>query len=344
MMFRQLHFGRDEPILEPEIPIVDAGHHLFVRPGIRYLLDDYLDDVRAGHRIVASVYIETNSFARQDGPEVMRPLGEIEFANGVGAMSASGVFGDRRICAGIVGYGDLRLGDDVAAFSIAQCSSRLTAFAVSGKRRIITRAMLHTAICRGGHHVVCFLTPHFGRALVIWRRAVSASTPGCSITSCPISPPSRMLFRKRPSSLTIAVWRSGWIWTPRAAPKCSRSGATRCGKSREGQTSCARSAGWACRSGASASRIVPTRSGARGDLGALRPDGHRDFRSRSLLDGERLSRRKPLVWLCAPLERAQVHRPLSHLGGESRTLPRHRRAGLSHSPARAHGCRAVLGR
>jgi predicted TIM-barrel fold metal-dependent hydrolase len=43
-------------------------------------------------------------------------LGEIEFANGVGAMSASGVFGDRRICAGIVGYGDLRLGDDVAAY------------------------------------------------------------------------------------------------------------------------------------------------------------------------------------------------------------------------------------
>jgi hypothetical protein len=85
----------------------------------------------------------------------------------------------------------------------------------------------------------------------------------------------------------------------------------RCGKSRGDQTSCARSAGWACRSGASASRIVPTRSGARGDLGALRPDGHRDFRSRSLLDGERLSGRKPLVWFRAPLERAQVHRPLS---------------------------------
>ena len=60
MMLRQLHNGRDEPILEPEIPIVDVGHHLFIRPGIRYLLDDYLDDVRAGHWIVASVYIETN--------------------------------------------------------------------------------------------------------------------------------------------------------------------------------------------------------------------------------------------------------------------------------------------
>ncbi|MFL6449937.1 MAG: amidohydrolase family protein [Bryobacteraceae bacterium] len=116
MMYRQLHFGRDEPILEPEIPIVDAGHHLFVRPGIRYLFDDYLADVRAGHRIVASVYIETNSFTRPDGPESMRPLGEIEFANGMGAMSASGVFGDHRICAGIVGHADLRLGDEIAAY------------------------------------------------------------------------------------------------------------------------------------------------------------------------------------------------------------------------------------
>jgi L-fuconolactonase len=116
MMFRQLHCGRDEPILEPEIPIVDAGHHLFVRSGIRYLLDDYLDDVRAGHRIVASVYIETNSFARPDGPELMRSLGEIEFANGMGAMSASRVFGDHRICAGIVGHADLRVGDEIAAY------------------------------------------------------------------------------------------------------------------------------------------------------------------------------------------------------------------------------------
>jgi predicted TIM-barrel fold metal-dependent hydrolase len=115
-MFRQLHAGRDEPILDPGIPIVDAHHHLLVRPGLRYLFDDYLADVRAGHRIVASLYVETGSFSRQDGPEIMRPLGEIEFANGAGAMGASGDFGDQRICAGIVGHADLRLGDEVGAY------------------------------------------------------------------------------------------------------------------------------------------------------------------------------------------------------------------------------------
>ena len=67
--FRQLLAGRDETIIEPEIPIIDAHHHLFVRPGLRYMIDDYLADARAGHRIVASVYVETLAFARPDGPE-----------------------------------------------------------------------------------------------------------------------------------------------------------------------------------------------------------------------------------------------------------------------------------
>ena len=112
--FKQLLVGRDEPIIDPDIPIIDAHHHLFVRPAIRYMLDDYLADVRAGHRIVATVYVETMAFARPGGPELLRPLGEIEFANGVGAICASGNYGDCRVCAAIVGHADLRLGDQVA--------------------------------------------------------------------------------------------------------------------------------------------------------------------------------------------------------------------------------------
>ena len=105
--------GRDEPILDPELPIIDAHHHLFDKPGLRYMFEDYLEDARAGHRIVASVYVEASAFHRADGPDVLRPLGEIEFANGVGAMCASGRYGDIRLCAAIVGYADLRLGDEV---------------------------------------------------------------------------------------------------------------------------------------------------------------------------------------------------------------------------------------
>ena len=46
----------------------------------------------------------------------MRSFGEIEFASGMGAMSASGIFGDHRICAGIVGHADLRVGDEIAPY------------------------------------------------------------------------------------------------------------------------------------------------------------------------------------------------------------------------------------
>jgi predicted TIM-barrel fold metal-dependent hydrolase len=109
--------GRDEPVLAPDLPIVDAHMHLFDgRPTPRYMLPDYLADVAAGHRIVASVYVETSAFSRTAGPELLRPLGEIEFANGVGAMADSGVYGNCRVCAGIVAHADFTLGDDVAQY------------------------------------------------------------------------------------------------------------------------------------------------------------------------------------------------------------------------------------
>ena len=50
-----------EPILEPELPIIDAHHHLWDRPGQRYLLPEYLADTGSGHRILASVYVQCRS-------------------------------------------------------------------------------------------------------------------------------------------------------------------------------------------------------------------------------------------------------------------------------------------
>jgi len=112
-LFAQLQAGRNEQILEPHLPIIDAHHHLISRQGIRYLLDDYLRDAKAGHNIIASVYVEVLTYARKDGPELLRPLGEIEFANGVGAMCAGG-YSDVQVCAGIVGHADMRAGDAIS--------------------------------------------------------------------------------------------------------------------------------------------------------------------------------------------------------------------------------------
>lgn len=113
--FKKLKEGRDEIVLEPDLEIIDTHHHLFDRPHLRYMLDEYLEDVALGHKVIATVYSETQAFARKTGDEALRPVGEIEFANGVAAICASGDYGPCRVAAGIVGYADLRLGDAVAA-------------------------------------------------------------------------------------------------------------------------------------------------------------------------------------------------------------------------------------
>src|SRR5881227_3913683 len=102
---------RQEEILEPDLPIVDPHHHLVDRANTgRYLLPELLADTNSGHNIEATVYLEWLSMYRAGGPPELRPVGEVEFANGVAAMAASGNYGPTQVCAGIVGYADLMLG------------------------------------------------------------------------------------------------------------------------------------------------------------------------------------------------------------------------------------------
>ena len=109
-----------EPILEPELPIVDTHHHLWDRPDHRYLLHELLADLRTGHNVVATVFVECHAMYRAHGPQEMRPVGETEFVAGTAAMSDSGRYGPTRVAAGIVGFADLTLGDRVAAVLEAQ--------------------------------------------------------------------------------------------------------------------------------------------------------------------------------------------------------------------------------
>jgi L-fuconolactonase len=98
--------GRRDNQTGVDIPVIDAHHHLFDRPGRRYLLDEFLTD-SAGHQISDTVYVETQAFARIGGPLVLRPLGEVEFANGIGAIGANERYGRCHVAAAIVGYADL---------------------------------------------------------------------------------------------------------------------------------------------------------------------------------------------------------------------------------------------
>src|SRR5690242_7825227 len=109
-----------EPILDPDLPIVDPHHHLWRRGGHTYLLDELLADLGTGHNVVATVFEECRSMYRADGPPEMRPVGETEFVAGIAAMSASGNYGKTRVAAGIVGAADLTLGDRVEPVLVAQ--------------------------------------------------------------------------------------------------------------------------------------------------------------------------------------------------------------------------------
>jgi len=110
----------EEPILEPELPICDPHHHLWdFRRGRtvakRYLLDELLEDLRTGHNVVSTVFIECGTMFNADRPDDLAVVGETEFVNGVAAMSASGLYGPCRVAAGIVGTVYLDRGDEAAA-------------------------------------------------------------------------------------------------------------------------------------------------------------------------------------------------------------------------------------
>lgn len=99
-----------EAALEPDLPIVDPHHHLWDNEHGRYLLDDFLVDLASGHNVMSTVFVQAQSMYRAHGPEWMKPVGEVEFANGVAAASASGQYGNTRVCEGIVGFANLMAG------------------------------------------------------------------------------------------------------------------------------------------------------------------------------------------------------------------------------------------
>jgi predicted TIM-barrel fold metal-dependent hydrolase len=121
-----LALTKEEP-LDPGMPICDPHHHLWdlqtARVAPRYLLDEILEDAGAGHNVVSTVFIECGAMYKPDGPEALRPIGEIEFVNGIAAMSASGIYGKARVAAAIIGTANLRLGASVADVLDAQIAA-----------------------------------------------------------------------------------------------------------------------------------------------------------------------------------------------------------------------------
>ncbi len=103
--------------MEPEMPIVDAHHHLFgsLDDTIHYRLEDLREDIAGGHRVLGTVYVEGyESGWRTTGPEALRPVGEVEMIVGLTGAPIQTRHGPCQVAAGVVAYADLTHGDAIA--------------------------------------------------------------------------------------------------------------------------------------------------------------------------------------------------------------------------------------
>lgn len=103
-----------ETALESALPIIDTHFHFLDLPGFRYMAADWAAEQAAcGHNIVGSVYAEAQTGYRTQGPDALKPVGEVELVMRETAGRAA-------MALGIVGHADLMLGDAVEATLAAQ--------------------------------------------------------------------------------------------------------------------------------------------------------------------------------------------------------------------------------
>lgn len=111
---------QETAILFPDLPIVDAIHHLFEQPDRVYGPAEFFADAASGHNIVASVYVEAKTAYLESGPEHMRPLGEVAFAEDQARRFTTDTLD---FCSGIIGGSDLRHGGAIGEFLDAACET-----------------------------------------------------------------------------------------------------------------------------------------------------------------------------------------------------------------------------
>jgi L-fuconolactonase len=126
-----------EDVIDPDRVIVDPHHHLWDRSYGPYLDRELAADLRCGHNIRGTVYVECAFAHRADGDPRFATVNEVEYANGIGALFASGLYGPVRACAGIVGRVDLTLGA-FAEEVLQACMSRAPE-RFRGIRQIVAR-------------------------------------------------------------------------------------------------------------------------------------------------------------------------------------------------------------
>jgi L-fuconolactonase len=99
-----------EDVVMADLPIVDPHVHLWNIRGYDYFAPELLADVHSGHKVEASVHVECAMAYSNDPREAFRPVGETEFVLEQVKLTEGS---DHDLAAGIVGWGDLRLGKEI---------------------------------------------------------------------------------------------------------------------------------------------------------------------------------------------------------------------------------------
>ena len=76
-----------EPILEPELPIIDTHHHLWDRPDHRYLLHELLADLRTGHDVGKRLQRDAGRSSDEPDVAIATALGVAMHLDGLAATA-----------------------------------------------------------------------------------------------------------------------------------------------------------------------------------------------------------------------------------------------------------------
>ena len=91
-----------EDVVDPDQRIIDPHHHLWPVGGVLpYGIAELTADVRSGHRVEQTVFVECSAAYLTDGPEHLRSTGETAFVAGVAQTDPS------TLIRGIVAHADL---------------------------------------------------------------------------------------------------------------------------------------------------------------------------------------------------------------------------------------------
>jgi predicted TIM-barrel fold metal-dependent hydrolase len=104
----------EEVVIAPDLPIIDAHHHLWEEQAVPYLGPELCRDIASGHNIIATVFVQAHYGYRTDGPVDLAPVGETEKVVAI-AREVAGNGCSTRVAEGIVGFADLMLGSHLEA-------------------------------------------------------------------------------------------------------------------------------------------------------------------------------------------------------------------------------------